>query len=389
MSDRVQPSGDRDTLRQTVRAGLSALGLTCISMALPAVAAPAQDLTTVRIGDGPYIEFATFRAAHELGLDEEVGLSFEFSVFPQIPAAQLVRGDIDIAFSSPTGGMAFYEQVPGYQDFMIHNVFQGFSIVARPGSMTPYAQYAEGAEDLEAAKQAFIEGEMVGRSLCLYDAAYRGLVQGVMAQANRSVDDLEIIAFTDDVTGANAFLARQCDMYIGALPQVVRMLADFPEEAEVVAPQQMFGPGEDGILFYETYAAEASWLADNPDTAVRLWAVLLRLVEYLKADPEGTSALLANHVRETTGVQLSDAAVERAFTEQLLFLGVDDLEAYAFDPESARYYATIAQVLGQQTKDVGQLPEDIDVADHHVVQEIWDLLQDDDNLLAWIRSPIE
>jgi hypothetical protein len=90
---------------------------------------------------------------------------------------------------------------------------------------------------------------MVGKSLCLYDAAYRGSVEGVMKQAGRTVSDLKIIAFPDDVTAANAYLSGACDMFIGALPQVVRMLADYPEEAEVAAPQQAFGPGEDGILF--------------------------------------------------------------------------------------------------------------------------------------------
>ena len=358
-----------------------------ISTAGASHSAIAEELVTVRVGDGPYIEFATFRAAHELGLDRELGLALEFEVFPTIPAAQLVRGDIDIGYSSPTGGMAFYERVPGYQDFMIHNVFQGFAIVAKPGRLTPYATYVANSDDLEAAKAEFVETEMVGKSLCLYDAAYRGSVQGVMNQAGRTVDDLEIIAFPDDVTGANAFLSGECDMYIGALPQVVRMLADFPEEAEVVAPQQAFGPGEDGILFYETYAAEAEWLEDNKDTAVKLWAIVLRLVEHLKQDPPGVAALLAAHVRELTGVQLSDAATEKAFTEQLLFLGIDELEAYALDPASARYYPAVVEVLGQQTKAVGQLPEDVDVSDHHIVQEIWSLLKNDAELVAWIRSP--
>lgn len=375
-------------LRQTVSILCMAGAATVVSTVAASQPATASELKTVQVGDGPYIEFATFRAAHALGLDHELGLDLEFKVFPTIPAAQLVRGEIDIGYSSPTGGMAFYERVPGYQDFMIHNVFQGFAVVAKPGRLTPYSTYVANNSDLEAAKAEFVESEMVGKSLCLYDAAYRGSVQGVMNQAGRTVEDLKIIAFPDDVTGANAYLSGECDMYIGALPQVVRMLADYPDEAEVVAPQQAFGPGEDGILFYETYAAEADWLNNNKETAVKLWAILLRFVEHLKQDPDGIAKLLATHVHDMTGVQLSDAAVEKAFTDQLLFLGIDELEAYALDPASSRYYPSIVETLGQQTKDVGQLPKDVNVADHHIVKEIWSLLINDDELVAWIKSPI-
>jgi hypothetical protein len=351
--------------------------------------AGASDFKTVRVGDGPYIEFATFRTAHALGLDHEQGLDLTFEVIPTIPALQLVRGEINVGYSSSTGGMAFYKQVPGYQDFMIHNVFKGFAIVAKPGRLKPYSSYIAKAKDLNTAKVDFVEHEMLGKSLCLYDAAYRGSVEGVMKQAGRTVNDLKIVAFPDDVTGANAFLSGACDMYIGALPQVVRMLGDYPEEAEVAAPQQAFGPGEDGILFYETYAANADWLKANKATAVKLWAIELRLVELLKADPDGMSKQLAAQVRDITGVKLSDGAVKTAFTKQLLFLGVDDVEPYALSPTSSRYYPQTVEILGQQTKDVGQLPQDIKVEDHYIIKDVWESLINDKDLVAWIKSPLK
>ncbi|HVO02313.1 MAG TPA: hypothetical protein VMT54_08935, partial [Candidatus Cybelea sp.] len=152
---------------------MSLLYLCCVAMAIAAVAthhAIAGNFKTIRVGDGPYIEFATFRTAHALGLDHEQGLDLTFDVIPTIPAAQLVRGDIDIGYSSPTGGMAFYKQMPGYQDFMIHNVFKGFAVVAKPGRLKPYSSYLANAKDLDSAKAAFVEHEMVGKSLCLYDA---------------------------------------------------------------------------------------------------------------------------------------------------------------------------------------------------------------------------
>jgi hypothetical protein len=119
-----------------------------------------------------------------------------------------------------------------------------------------------------------------------------------------------------------------------------------------------------------------------------LRAILLRLVEYLKADPEGMSKELASQVRVITGVKLSDAAVNKAFTQQLLFLGIEGVEAYALDPTSPRYYPAVAEVLGQQTKDAGQLPQGINVADHNIIKEVWSSLTSNNDLVAWIKSSI-
>jgi hypothetical protein len=231
----------------------------------------------VRIADGPYIDFVVFRVAKALGWDHELGLDFQLTSSIEIPGKQLASGAIDVGDSSVTGGFAFYKQVPEYRDFMINDIFRGFTIVGHPGKQKTFQSYLDAAGgDAATAKRQFILGEVKGKSFCIYAAAYSSIISGMLAQAGLTLDDVTIINIADEALAANAFLRSQCDYYTGSLPQELRLLSVFKDDAVAVAPQTVFGSAPNGILFFDTYAATADWLANHAVTAEKLCPAALR-----------------------------------------------------------------------------------------------------------------
>jgi ABC-type nitrate/sulfonate/bicarbonate transport system substrate-binding protein len=349
----------------------------------------AEPLEKVKITDGPYLDFVVFRVAKSLGWDHELGLDFELTSSTKIPGEQLASGATDIGDSSVTGGFAFYKQVPTYRDFMIDDVFRGFTIVGHPGKQKTFQAYLDATGgDAAAAKRQFISTEIKGKSFCLYAAAYSSIISGMLAQADLALSDVTIVNFADEALGANAFLRDQCAYYTGSLPQELRLLSEYKEDAVAVAPQLVFGTAPNGILFYTTYATTSDWLAKHPETAQKLWAVQLRFAQIVKARPPALVDRAVAAAKDLTGSALNHEAISLALSSYLSFPTYDEIRSSIFKSGDPLNFYDNAERLLADAKKIGGAPADAEVRTFQVERQVFEKLGANEELMRWINKPL-
>ena len=148
-------------------------------------------------------------------------------------------------------------------------------------------------------------------------ANHLAALAGLLEQGGATTDDMEILDFADDAKAANAFATGERTFTAGALPQEARLVysSEFEGKFIIAAPQQAFGPGEEGVLLYSLFFTRDDWLEENREVAQRLLAVWLRTTRYLREQPEVVLPIIADAVKASTGGLLDDETTEAIMTD--------------------------------------------------------------------------
>ncbi len=352
-------------------------------------AAPASGLTTVRVGAQPYYDYQFFRIAHDLGIDKEFGLNLVDSPQPgQTAYPQLVRGDIDIAASCQSCALPAIGNLPDLRDFLITEQFKGFVLIGRSANGAPqYPTYQEtlasSGGDPAKAQAAFV-ATLRGKKFAINPAADGALLSSLLAHANLTQADVQVISFPDEVKAALAFISGAGDYYFGSLPQELRMLTSDDLRGRFVeaAPSDLFP------LSYSNFAATSGWLAKNEDTAVRLVAVWFRTTRYLYEKPDRLLQLIAENLQAETGGLLTPEQTRVALSRFNYFAPYEQAYASYFDPKSPTNEGVALAELYQQAIADKQIPDGTKYTDYEVSAKYFDLLTKRDDLVQKIKAPL-
>jgi ABC-type nitrate/sulfonate/bicarbonate transport system substrate-binding protein len=344
-----------------------------------------EELTKVRIATLPYFDYTGFVAAHELGLDREVGLEFEFVPFPLEGSAvqALMRGSIDVAQGAIGSFIPLVPQALDLRVFLNNVQFKGFVFIGREGKIKTYEELLEeNNDDFEAAQRQTIE-QFKGKTFLLVKSSFESMLRGALEQVGLTLDDVTILDFQNDAQAAVAFMRGIGDLYTGSLPQQMRLLSE-PEYVAVAGNEVLGAAG----LWYSNSAVTERYLNENRETVLKVVAVYYRFLRYLYEMPDETLQHMIGYLNQhaATNMTIEEAIVLRDEYED--FATIEDSLLGVYDPDSPLYWEISAEYLVNQNAQLGKVPASMGW-DWVVKEELFYELLEDDELLSWVQSPIK
>ncbi len=309
---------------------------------VPMTAANAQgELKTVKFGNLPYLDYAPWALAEELGYLAEEGIKLETSMFeveqPMVEA--LIGGSIEVGAGADTPFIILSAAAPELRLVSIHSIFTGYSIMGRPDEVKTYEQFVEEGMSHEEALAA-AAAQLDGKTIILPGgASFTPVLDTALQYAGLTRDAVTIIDM-DPAEGAAAFIQGTADFYSDGLPMRFRLEQE--GMVNVLTGVQLAGGAMDLAGLYTT----ASYLEDNPEVIEGMLRAWYRAIDYLKANPEEAIPIMVNWINDKSGAGFTVEDAQRFLTDLVLFPTYQEIaEEYFYNEESPFFWRTRLQFV--------------------------------------------
>lgn len=345
----------------------------------------ATETTTVKVAMTPFLDYMPWAFAKEKGLDADLGVELDFTWLAQVgPSVQAMkRGDVDIVNTCTACNFPFFKSVPSIRDFLIANQFKGFNVVGRAGAPSYDALIEEGKSPEEARQEVF--DYIDGKTVVMHTPVYGVLLDGILENAGLPQDAIKRVDFADDIKSATAFLGGEGDLFMGGLPQNIKLLLDNADKFVNLGGTEILGPGG---LWYSTIAAEDEWLAENEEVALKLMAIWYRVARYLDEQPDEVIPIFRENVNAKAASSFTPEQAEFIVGEFLDFPTVEESKETVFNPDSELYWRNSLDHYEALNKKNGDLDEDIDAGQFSILDEMFEKLTADKELMDWINADL-
>lgn len=344
--------------------------------------------TKLVVGVLPFLDYQPWYVASALGLDKEQGFELEFKTFPLEPneIRALARGDVQIA-QGAIGSLI--PQIPQRDDlriFLSEAQFKGFAFVGRKGEIKTFDEFvAEGMSDQDAQK-ATVE-QFAGKDIVTIKSSFGATIDATLEQAGVKASDVKIINFPDSPAAVVTYLRGTGDIFMGGLPETVKLLKQSGDKYVTVIGAQDMGPA--GLWYSNAYVTQA-FVDENRDQLVKLAAVWYRTMRYLEEQPDTTYATMVEklNAQGASGMTVDDA--KELIPDFTYFPTVEGAKELTYDPNSTGYWKTLTDYLIVQNEKSKTIPKGSVKADTIIIQEqIFNEMQANQALVDWINSPLK
>ncbi len=344
--------------------------------------------TKLVVGVLPFLDYQPWYVASALGLDKEQGFELEFKTFPLEPneILALARGDVDIA-QGAIGSLI--PQIPQREDlrvFLSEAQFKGFAFVGRKGDIKTFDEFVAGGMSDADAQKATVE-QFKGKEIVTIKSSFGATIDATLEQAGLKPSDVKIINFQDSPSAAVAYIRGTGDVFMGGLPETVKLLKHSDDKYVTVIGAQDMGPA--GLWYSNAYVPQA-FVDANRDQLVKLSAVWYRTMRYLAEQPDTTYPIMVDKLNAQGASGLTVADVEELIPDFTFFPTVDEAQTLTYDPASTGYWKTMTDFLIAQNEKSGTIPEGSVDANTFIIQEqIFNELKANTALMDWINAPLQ
>jgi ABC-type nitrate/sulfonate/bicarbonate transport system substrate-binding protein len=300
-----------------------------------------DDMTTVKFGNLPYLDYAPWALAEELGYLEEEGIQLDTAMFeveqPMVEA--LIGGSIEVGAGADTPFIILSAAAPELRLVSVHSIFTGYSIMGRPDDVKTYEEFvAEGMSHDEALAAA--AAQMDGKTIILPGgASFTPVLDTALEFADLTREDVSIIDI-DPAEGAAAFIQGTADFYSDGLPMRFRLEQE--GMVNILTGVQMAGGAMDLAGLYTT----EEYLEAHPDVIEGMLRAWYRAIDYLKENPDEAIPIMVDWINDKSGAGFTVEDAERFLTDLVLFPTYDEIaETYFYNEESPFYWETRLQFV--------------------------------------------
>lgn len=342
------------------------------------------ELAKVNIGVAPYAMYQIWIVAHELGIDKEFGVDFEAEqVLSEIAGATgLIQGGYHITGMAVSGHVMRIQEAPQIKCFSPLGFFKGFMFVGRKGDYKDFSELA--AEMGQARAKEYRLKEFEGKSFLTLPYLHP-LMADTLGQVGLTLDDVELLTFTDAQKAAAAYIGGAGDIYSpNSLPQVQKLLK-MTDKFVYLGGSEILGPAG---MWYDLSMATDKWMKENKETALRTLAAKYRTIRLFDQQPEKVAKVGADAISRATGGAFSTEEYIEFQTVYDDFLSIEDTLAGVFNPQSELYWKRPVDFNIKLTVEQGNLDRIVPGEDYYGQSEelFFELLKRKD-LLQMIYAP--
>lgn len=341
-----------------------------------------SSLTTVKVGDGPYLDYVGWGLADKLGFAKEFGLKLDFTEFasPNDAVKQIARGGMDVAYDSHPAVVPILAQTPQLRNWMITDQFEGFRIIGRKGEAVTYDDLEKKVGKEEAVKQVLESWK--GKKFVIVGALFKGLVDGALQQIGSSIKDVQVVDFANDAQAAQAFIGGTGDYYTGSLPQTTKMLFEHGDKFVSSGGTDVLGPGG---LWFSTMVTSDGYVAEHQDTLVRMLATWYRAMKYLKEQPDKAIPMIRDQLNKSAAAAFTDDQIKFLVSNLVDLMTYEQAKDITFNPASDRYWRISLDHYVKVNQ--GTLPDGFQADKYFLDEQLFKKLEARKDLVAKINKP--
>ncbi|MBV9275675.1 MAG: ABC transporter substrate-binding protein [Verrucomicrobia bacterium] len=334
-------------------------------------ASPGTDVPQVQtsLGMRPYANDLIFVAGIKQGFYKDVGLSitpapYGRKVLPDQAIPLLVNKQVDFMALYPPDVIATMDSVKNIRFIALTDLFQGFAILARPGSnVKTVGQFmADGLGFNEAIKRTM--SQLEGKGFVTAPVVdNRIFLETVFSLAGMKMDKDTKLVVTPDATALQLESGGKVDFasptgapftaqlrFAGWIPLVTPLdvLANMPA-----------GPGSPTAALVGTpgVACDADWARQHAETVLRFTSVMFRIIEQEQKNSELMLRSMLDYVNSFAGTSLDISGLKLTIDALSPLSNFDFQKNYFDNQNSALYYRTAFDAAVKFNVDKGVLPK--------------------------------
>jgi NMT1-like family len=321
------------------------------------------------LGMRPYANDLIFVAGIKQGFYKDVGLTitpapYGRKVLPDQAIPLLVNKQIDFMALYPPDVVATMDSVKNIRFIALTDLFQGFAILARPGSnVKTVGQFmADGLQFSEAIKRtmaqlqgkAFVTAPVVDNRIFLETAFSLGGMKmdkdtKLIVTPDSNALQLESGGKVDFASPTGAPFTAQLRL-AGWIPLVT------PLDILTYMPA---GPGSATAALVGTpgVACDADWARQHAETVLRFTSVMFRIIEQEQKNSEVMFKAMLDYVNSFAGTSLDIPGLKLTIDTLSPLSNFDFQKNYFDNQNSALYYRTAFDAAVKFNQDKGVLPK--------------------------------
>ncbi|MBS1881945.1 MAG: ABC transporter substrate-binding protein [Actinobacteria bacterium] len=343
---------------------------------------------SVTLGVLPFLDYQPWYVAHELGLDKELGYDLQFKQFPLEPneVQAMVRGEVQIGQGAIGSVIPLLPERPDLRVFLNLTQFKGFAFVVRKGAYENYEEFAKELGNEKAARTATMK-QFEGQDVVTIESSFKATIAAALEEAGLTYSDIKVTNFSESAAAAIAFIRGEGDIFMGGLPETVKLVKEHPEEYEILIGAEHMGPP--GLWFSNAFVTE-SYLKENREQLLALTAIWYRTMRYLKEDKAKTYPILAAELNKASSGELSTAEIENLVPDFTYFPTSEEAKEKIYTPSSPSYWKTGTEYLvASNEKQKTIEPGSVSVEEFVVQEELFNEFLKDKKLVDYVNAPLK
>ena len=363
----------KKTISLAILVGLIAIMLVGVGgFVSQAQASNSEDLTKVRFGLTPFLDYGPWLLALEKGWYEEEGIKLNVINLASDSeiAEALAGGAIDIGTQSPDSALFFYPENENLRIPLIYTLFRGFYITGRKEYKT-YDEFLKETGDPQKAAE-LVCSQLEGKTILTEKGSvHETIVRAALDVAGLTAKDAKIVDVPSPAEGVAAFLRGSGDFYTAGLPQTLRLDSEgYPR----TIPGEALGPGGVNLSGIQT---TKQFYQNHKDVLVSLGKILYKAVSRIHKNPNSSLRIIVNWLNDNTGSNIGYDDAFSLITKELSWPG-SPTEAWQwfYNPESKYYWKKKLNYRLNLAENLDMIPEgEVDVEKMVVSDEIEPLIR--------------
>jgi ABC-type nitrate/sulfonate/bicarbonate transport system substrate-binding protein len=321
------------------------------------------------LGMRPYANDLIFVAGIKQGFYKDVGLTitptpYGRKVLPDQAIPLLVNKQIDFMALYPPDVVATMDSVKNIRFIALTDLFQGFAILARPGSnVKTIGQFmADGLSFSEAMKRTMTQLE--GKSFVTAPVVdNRIFLETVFSLGGMKMDKDTKLVVTPDSTALQLESGGKVDFAspTGApFTAQLRLAGWIPLVTPLdVLTNMPAGPGSPTAALVGTpgVACDADWARQHAETVLRFTSVMFRIIEQEQKNSEVMFKSMLDYVNSFAGTSLDIAGLRLTIDTLSPLSNFEFQENYFDNQNSALFYRTAFDAAVKFNMNKGVLPK--------------------------------
>ncbi len=345
----------------------------------------------------PFLDHTQAIIGIKNGWFKDVGISIEpgpngVVILPSQRAAAHANGQCEISSGATSATIALHKQMPDLVMFVAGDIFEGYAILARPG--TKYKTYQEfvkeGVNSTEATKRAI--AQMRGKRWAVaLDPATQFASNLFLGLANLATSALTIVS-VDDAKTVELIIAGQADFQIGGAPSRLELQGKgFYPIITIRDLVSLAKPSVDSpilrAVFPDGWLISRNVWSKTPNVVLRMASVMWRITDFIVRHPKDALAINVPFLNSVSGRTITEEEGMRIYKDLDPFLTFRDSAKLFDDAQFPLYWrwelgAKIkAQVEAGVYKPDELKPEDLTIAPQ-VYEQMVSLKRDSDGLFT-------
>jgi len=298
----------------------------------------------------PFANDLIFVAGIKQGFYGDVGIKvtpppYGRKVLPDQAIPLLVNAEINVQTLYPPDAIAALDTVKNVRFIAFSDFFQGFAILAAPGSGTKTVrQFMDGGMNFADAMKATM-AQLKGRSFATPpDVDNRIFLDLVFSLGGMTMDADTHLVVTPDSNALQLASGHNVDFASpGGAPFTAQLEGAgwIPLVTPVDVLQNMAqtpGSPAAGLVGTPGVASDADWARSHQETVLRFVSVMFRLIDQEQKDPKTMLGAMLDYVNSFAGTSLDDKGLKLTIDALSPLSGFDFQKNYCGKPDSPLYY---------------------------------------------------